>query len=66
MKNPGAAYATNQRAAYEWLMILCLALACGIVWLLIHRGHRRGHGTVARSEQRDMNVPNAEANKVSE
>ena len=42
MASPAASYLSNMSLSYGWLLIVCLFLACVIVWLLLYGGkHHR-------------------------
>lgn len=50
MATPAASYLANLKHSYDWMVMVCLTLACVIVWLLIRGGKRR------RTSQEDNNL----------
>ncbi len=43
MSNPAASYLANIKHSYDWMLITTLAMACVIVWLLLHRKRCHNH-----------------------
>ncbi len=45
MATPAATYLSNLKHAYDWMVFVCLTLACVTVWLLIRGGKRKQQQT---------------------
>lgn len=36
LASPAAAYLSNLKRSYEWMLVVCLGLSCALVWLLLY------------------------------
>ncbi len=63
MATPAATYLANVKHSYDWMLLTTLAMACVIVWLLLHRKHCHKHHCHG---QEDGNEPACEYPKTDD
>lgn len=52
MKSPAASYLSNLKRSYDWMTLVCLGMACVIVWQLLRGGKSKARRSTKRGTNR--------------